>query len=74
MTGTTGRIGFFVNVTDPNSWSGNVDIDVVTGNNITVHTDNLDLKSVAFTGSNYYTTSTPAVFNMSITEQRIITG
>ncbi|HLO92327.1 MAG TPA: carboxypeptidase regulatory-like domain-containing protein [Lentimicrobium sp.] len=66
FTGTTGRIGFFVNVTDPNSWSGNVDLDVVTGTNITVHNDNLDLKSVAFTGSNFYTTSAPATFTMSI--------
>jgi len=66
FTGTTGRIGFFVNVTDPNSWSGNVDIDLITGTNITVHRDNLDLKSVSFTGSSYFTTSAPAEFTMVI--------
>lgn len=70
--GTTGRIGFFVNVTDPNSWSGNVDIDVVTGNNITVHTDNLDLKSVSFTGSNYYNAGTPAIFSMTINNNGLL--
>ncbi len=73
FTGTTGRIGFFVNVTDPNSWSGNVDIDLITGNNITVHNDNLDLKSVDFSGSNYYTLGTPATFDMTIQNNGLLT-
>lgn len=66
FAGTTGRIGFFVNVTDPAAWSGQVDLDVITGTNITVHMDDNDLKAVALTGSSYFTTGQPVNFNLTV--------
>jgi hypothetical protein len=66
FSGERGRVGFFVNVTDPFSWSGMVDLDLISGENITVHFDDYDLKSKSFTGSQYYTTSEPATFNFKI--------
>lgn len=66
FSGQTGRIGFFVNVTDPNAWSGNVELDLITASNITVHFDDYDLKATAFTGNQYYTTSEAAVFNFTV--------
>jgi len=66
FSGQTGRIGFFVNVTDPNAWSGQVNLDLITAANITVHFDNNDLKTTAFTGKEYYTTSEAAVFNLTL--------
>lgn len=66
FSGQTGRIGFFVNVTDPYAWSGQVDLDLITAANITVHFDNYDLKATAFTGEEYYTTSEPAVFQLTV--------
>lgn len=65
-TGQTGRFGFLVNVTDPNSWSGSVSIDLITAQNITVHFDNYDLKATAFTGEEYFTTSEAAVFHLTV--------
>jgi len=66
FAGQTGRIGFFVNVTDPYAWSGQVDLDLITGENITMHFDDYDLKSVDFTGSEYYTTSEASVFHLTV--------
>lgn len=64
--GTTGRIGFFVNVTDPYSWSGQVNIDLITGFNITIHSDNFDLQAKDLNGGEFYTLSEPSMFTMTI--------
>lgn len=72
FAGTTGRIGFFVSVTDPNSWSGQVDLDVITGMNITVHKDDLDLNLLAMEGDSFYTLSQPSAFSVTMNNNGLL--
>ncbi len=62
----TNRIGFFVNVTDPFSWTGSVQLDNVLGQGITVHHDNHDLKAKALTGNSFYNINEPAHFQFVV--------
>jgi hypothetical protein len=62
----TNRIGFFVNVTDPNSFTGNVMVDNVIGQGITVHYDNKNLKAKAFTGNSFYNVNETANFQFVV--------
>lgn len=68
MTAAAGlsRIGFFVNVTDPFSSLGSVQLDNVMGQGITVHYDNKDLKAKAFTGNSFYNVNETANFQLVV--------
>lgn len=66
FAGQTGRLGFFVNVNNPNYWNGSVSIDLITAQNITVHFDDYDLMARNIEGEQYYTTSRPAEFMVKV--------
>jgi hypothetical protein len=61
-----GRIGFFVNVTDPYSFAGSVHLDQVIGSGITVYSDDFDLKAKAFEGNEYYNVGEEVSFSLTI--------
>ncbi|MFH1120532.1 MAG: carboxypeptidase regulatory-like domain-containing protein [Bacteroidota bacterium] len=61
-----GRIGFFVNVTDPYSFSGSVHLDQVIGTGITLYSDGFDLKAKAFEGNDYYNVGEEVSFSLTI--------
>ncbi len=61
-----GRIGFFVNVTDPYAFSGSVHIDQVIGSGITVYSDNYDLKAKELAGNDFYNVNEPLSFTFTI--------
>ncbi len=61
-----GRIGFFVNVTDPYSFSGSVHLDQVIGSGITVYSDDFDLKAKAFEGNEFYNVGEQVSFSQTI--------
>ncbi len=61
-----GRIGFFVNVTDPYSFAGNVLLDNVLGTGITIYSNDYDLKAKEFDGSVFYNVNEEATFTFNI--------
>lgn len=66
FAGQRGRIGFMVNVTDPNAFSGQVTLDYILGQNISVHFDELDLKAKEFSGNNLYSLGEASDFTLTI--------
>lgn len=65
-TGHTGRIGFLSNITDPFSSTGQVSIDLITGQNITTHFEDYDLMAKSIDGLNYYTVGQQSDFQFTI--------
>lgn len=61
-----GRIGFFVNVTDPYAFSGSVHLDQVIGSGITVYSDDYDLKAKELTGNDLYNVNETVSYTFSI--------
>lgn len=54
FAGQMGRIAFVVNVTDPFAFSGQVTLDYILGQNISVHFDEFDLKAKEISGNSLY--------------------
>jgi hypothetical protein len=66
FAGQTGRIGFMVNVSDPYAFSGQVTLDYILGENISVHFDEFDLKVTAFSGNSLYRLGEASDFTLTI--------
>ncbi|NTW24674.1 MAG: hypothetical protein HGA37_08245, partial [Lentimicrobium sp.] len=67
-----GRVGFFVNVTDPYAFSGQVLLDNVLGTGINVYFDNYDLKAKELTGNVYYNVNEEAVYTFNIRNDGLV--
>lgn len=61
-----GRIGFFVNVTDPFAFAGSVHLDQVIGSGITVYSDDYDLKAKEFAGNDFYNVNESNEFTLKV--------
>lgn len=66
FAGQRGRIGFMVNVTDPWAFSGQVTLDYILGQNVSVHFDEFDLKAQDFAGNNLYSLGEASDFTLTI--------
>jgi hypothetical protein len=61
-----GRVGFFVSVTDPYAFAGNVLLDKVLGIGVTVHSDNFDLKAKNFQFNTMYNVGENTSFGITV--------
>ncbi|PKP50808.1 MAG: hypothetical protein CVT94_00080 [Bacteroidetes bacterium HGW-Bacteroidetes-11] len=66
FAGQMGRIGFRVNVSDPYAFSGQVTLDYILGQNVSVHFDEFDLKAKEFSGNNLYSLGEASDFTLTI--------
>lgn len=67
------RIGFLVNVTNPFSWVGNVQIDNIIGQGISVHYDNHDLKAKQFIADEFFNVNEPTEFQLVVRNDGLLT-
>lgn len=66
FAGQRGRIGFAANVTNPYVSSGQITLDYLIGQGVTVHFDELDLKAKAMSGNTLYSLGDPSDFVFTI--------
>lgn len=73
FAGQRGRIGFRVNVSDPFAFSGQVTLDYILGQNVSVHFDDYDLKAKQFAGSTLYRIGESSGFTLTVLNNGIET-
>ncbi len=66
FVGKSGRIGFRAYVSDPFAWSGLVSLDLIIGNNITVHYDEYDLNARSISGPFFVYENQPVDYTVKV--------
>jgi hypothetical protein len=66
FAGQIGRIAFKADVTNPDVFSGQVTLDYIVGQNVTMHFDDFDLKAKALQGERLFTLGDPSVLSLMV--------
>ncbi|MDY0344779.1 MAG: carboxypeptidase regulatory-like domain-containing protein, partial [Lentimicrobium sp.] len=66
MEGQTGRLGFRGFVSSPFAWGGQITLDFILGQNVSVHFDDFDLKAENITGDKLYRLGEVSEFEFTI--------
>jgi mannose-6-phosphate isomerase-like protein (cupin superfamily) len=66
MTGQVGRLGFRGYVSSPFAWEGQITLDFILGQNVSVYFDDFDLKAVNITGDKLYRLGETSEFEFTI--------